>query len=147
LAVYADATVSRIHHVIEPTLMVERETHVDEGVIKEARAPTLMCVVAAVYTPRVGEEWIGHAMVQVAKNGLKESERIGKPCVKGPTTKVSKVKGIFWEGYTRLPAGAGGPMTMVRTPRSWWWRWPDPSGIVGLLKEMTEGEEVSLGQI
>jgi hypothetical protein len=141
LAVYADAIVCRIRHVIEPT--VERETHVDEGVIKEARAPTMMCIVAAVCTPRVGEEWIGHAMVQVAKNGLKEPERIGKPCVKGPT-EVIKVKRIFWEGYTRLPAGAGGSVTMARTPRSWWWRWPDPGDIIGLLKQRTD---VGLGQI
>jgi hypothetical protein len=46
LAVYAGATVSRIYHIVEPT--VERETHVDERVVKEARRSTLVCIMAAV---------------------------------------------------------------------------------------------------
>jgi hypothetical protein len=101
-------------------------------VIEEA-APTLMvCIVAAISTTRVGEEWVEHGIIQLAKDRLEEPERIGEAGVVVPT----EVEGVFWEGCVALPAGIAGATTMTGPSRPWRWRWPDPSGIVRLLEPM-----------
>jgi hypothetical protein len=71
LAVCASTTVSvsisRTHHIVKATVTVKGEAHVDERVVKEV-AHTLVWIVAAISTPRVGEKWIGHGMAKLAKN-------------------------------------------------------------------------------
>jgi len=86
----------------------------------------------AISTTRVGEEWVEHGTVQLAEDGLEESERIGEAGVVVP----AKVEGLFGEGCVALPAGIAGAATMTRPSRPWRWRWPDSSGIVSLLKTM-----------
>jgi len=83
--------------------------------------------VAAVSTPRVGKEGIGHGMVKPTEDGLEESEGIGETAVVVP----AKVERVFREGYVGLPAGVVRATTMTRPPRAWGWRRPDPCGVVG----------------
>jgi hypothetical protein len=47
----------------------------------------------------------------------------------------AKVVGVFWEGNVGFPGGMVGATTVTGTPRSWGWRRPDSSSIVGLLRQ------------
>jgi hypothetical protein len=108
--------------------VVKREARAEAVVIKEA-APTLtVCIVVAISTPRVREEWVEHGIVYLAKDGLEEPERIGEGGMVGP----AKVEGLLREGYVALPAGIAGAATMPRPSRPWRWRWPDSSNVVCL---------------
>src|SRR5713226_3437438 len=130
LAVHPRATTARIHHVIEAT--VEREARAKKMVIKEAVPTLTMCIMVAISTPRVEGEWVTgkHGVLQVAKDGLEDPERIGKVGLVRP----AKLEGIFGEGCVVLPTGIAGATTMSGPSRLWRWRWPDTSGIVCLLK-------------
>jgi hypothetical protein len=112
--------------------VVKREARAEAVVIKEA-APTLtVCIVVAISTPRVREEWVEHGIVYLAKDGLEEPERIGEGGMVGP----AKVEGLLREGYVALPAGIAGAATMPRPSRPWRWRWPDSSNVVCLVDKV-----------
>jgi hypothetical protein len=105
-------------------------------VIKEAAPTLVVCIMTAISTPRIGEEWVEHGIVHLAKDRLEEPERIGEAGVVGP----AKLEGVFGEGCVALPAGIAGAATVTSPSRPWRRRWPDPSGIVRLLKPMDKVE-------
>lgn len=126
LTVNARATASAVHHIVKHVATLERETHADGWVIKEATRATTVRIVAAVPTPRVGEEWVRHGMVQLAKDGLEKSEGVCEVCMMRPWM----VERIFREGHILLPAGVMRAAAMARPLWSRGWRRPNPCLIV-----------------